>query len=141
MEWPGQSSSLNPIEIPWQDLKRAVHEQMPSNISEVKQICEQQVKDSPKWCEPIIIPNKMFASSYYLLKVVILVAELYQIFSHLVSNLILKSVVFLLSPEVIYLFIYLLSYCTIIILTLIKKKQIIERGCTFYLPLNCFMIY
>uniref|UniRef100_A0A3Q3JS38 Transposase n=1 Tax=Monopterus albus TaxID=43700 RepID=A0A3Q3JS38_MONAL len=39
LEWPSQSPDLNPIEMLWGDLKRAVHARNPSNISQLKQFC------------------------------------------------------------------------------------------------------
>jgi hypothetical protein len=32
LEWPSQSSELNPIENLWYDLKTAVHQRKPSNL-------------------------------------------------------------------------------------------------------------
>ena len=37
LEWPSQSPDLNPIEMLWHDLKRAVHTRHPKNIVELKQ--------------------------------------------------------------------------------------------------------
>ena len=35
LEWPSQSSDLNPIENMWYDLKIALHQQNPSNLKEL----------------------------------------------------------------------------------------------------------
>ncbi len=34
LEWPNQSPDLNPIEHLWRDLKMAVHQRLPSNLTE-----------------------------------------------------------------------------------------------------------
>ena len=39
LEWPRQSSDLNPIENLWYDLKIAVHQRNPSNLKELEQFC------------------------------------------------------------------------------------------------------
>lgn len=33
VEWPNQSSNLNPTKNPWEDLKRAVHRESLSNLT------------------------------------------------------------------------------------------------------------
>ncbi|KAF7219838.1 transcript variant X5 [Nothobranchius furzeri] len=40
LEWPSQSSDLNPIEHLWRDLKMAVHQRSPSNLTEL--ICMEE---------------------------------------------------------------------------------------------------
>ncbi len=35
LEWPSQSPDLNPIEHLWRDLKMAVHQRLPSNLTEL----------------------------------------------------------------------------------------------------------
>lgn len=42
LEWPSQSPDLNPIEMLWGDLKRAVHARNPSNISQLKEFCVEE---------------------------------------------------------------------------------------------------
>ncbi len=39
LEWPSQSPDLNPIEHLWRDLKMAVHQRLPSNLTELERIC------------------------------------------------------------------------------------------------------
>ena len=55
LEWPSQSPDLNPIEILWHDLKRAVHTRHPKNIAELKQMCrEEWSKIPPDRCAGLI---------------------------------------------------------------------------------------
>ncbi|KAK3554864.1 hypothetical protein QTP86_000902 [Hemibagrus guttatus] len=35
LEWPSQSSDINPIEMLWHDLKKVVHARKPSNVAEL----------------------------------------------------------------------------------------------------------
>ena len=42
LEWPSQSSDLNPIENLWSDLKIAVHKRKPSNLKEREQFCKEE---------------------------------------------------------------------------------------------------
>ncbi|XP_075444851.1 uncharacterized protein LOC142488342 isoform X3 [Ascaphus truei] len=48
LEWPSQSPDLNPIEMLWQDLKRAVHARKPSNVTELKQFCKEEWAKIPQ---------------------------------------------------------------------------------------------
>ncbi|KAL1256421.1 hypothetical protein QQF64_011966, partial [Cirrhinus molitorella] len=54
LEWPSQSPDLNPIEHLWRDLKMAVHQHLPSNLTELewqripKSRCEKLVASFPK---------------------------------------------------------------------------------------------
>ena len=41
LEWPSQSSDLNPIEHIWRDLKIAVQQCSPSNLTELERICRE----------------------------------------------------------------------------------------------------
>lgn len=45
LEWPSQSPDLNPIEMLWHDLKKAVHTRHPKNLAELQQFCEEE------WCK------------------------------------------------------------------------------------------
>lgn len=42
LEWPSQSPDLNPIEMLWIDLKRAIHMRRPKNMTELKQFCQEE---------------------------------------------------------------------------------------------------
>ncbi|MGH0192663.1 UNVERIFIED_CONTAM: hypothetical protein FKN15_020622 [Acipenser sinensis] len=42
LEWPSQNLDLNPIENLWQDLKIAVHQRSPSNLTELEQFCQEE---------------------------------------------------------------------------------------------------
>ena len=48
LEWPSQSSDLNPIEHLWRDLKMAVHRRSPSNLMELERICKEEWEKLPK---------------------------------------------------------------------------------------------
>ena len=55
LEWPSQSLNLNPIEMLWYDLKKAVWAQKLSNMAQLKQFCsEKWVKIPPQWYERLI---------------------------------------------------------------------------------------
>ncbi|KAI3357464.1 hypothetical protein L3Q82_015503 [Scortum barcoo] len=55
LEWPSQSPDLNPIEMLWGDLKRAVHARNPSNISQLKEFCiEEWSKLSSDRCQRLV---------------------------------------------------------------------------------------
>ncbi len=47
LEWPSQSPDLNPIEHLWRDLKMAVHQRLPSNLTELERICKRNGRGSP----------------------------------------------------------------------------------------------
>jgi hypothetical protein len=40
-EWPSQSPDLNPIKHLWRDLKIAVQQCSPSNLTELERICKE----------------------------------------------------------------------------------------------------
>ena len=54
MQWPSQSQDLNLIEMPWQDIKRAVYKLL-LNLNEQKQPCNKE-RDNilPQRCERLI---------------------------------------------------------------------------------------
>ncbi len=48
LEWSSQSPDLNPIEHLWRDLKMAVHQRLPSNLTELERICKEEWQRIPK---------------------------------------------------------------------------------------------
>ncbi len=55
LEWPSQSPDLNPIEMLWHDLKKAVHARKPSNVAELQQFCQGEwAKIPPQRCNRLI---------------------------------------------------------------------------------------
>uniref|UniRef100_A0A9J8AGN9 Tc1-like transposase DDE domain-containing protein n=1 Tax=Cyprinus carpio carpio TaxID=630221 RepID=A0A9J8AGN9_CYPCA len=59
LEWPSQSPDLNPIEHLWRDLKMAVHQRLPSNLTELERICKEEWQRIPKSrCEKLINVQK-----------------------------------------------------------------------------------
>ena len=55
LEWPSQSPDLNPIEMLWYDLKKAVHARKPSNVTELGQFCKDEwAKIPPGRCKSLI---------------------------------------------------------------------------------------
>ena len=55
LEWPSQSPDLNPIEMLWHDLKKAVHARKPSNVAELQQFCiDEWTKIPPQRCNRLI---------------------------------------------------------------------------------------
>lgn len=55
LEWPSQSPDLNPIEMLWHDLKRAIHTRHPKNIATLKKFCEEEwSKITPDRCAGLI---------------------------------------------------------------------------------------
>uniref|UniRef100_A0A9J7YZD2 Tc1-like transposase DDE domain-containing protein n=1 Tax=Cyprinus carpio carpio TaxID=630221 RepID=A0A9J7YZD2_CYPCA len=65
MEWPShQSPDLNPIEHLWRDLKMAVHQRLPSNLTELERICKEEWQRIPKSrCEKLVesFPKRLMA--------------------------------------------------------------------------------
>lgn len=47
LQWSSQSLYLNLIEMPWWDLKRAVHKQIPVNLNELKHRCKGEWANIP----------------------------------------------------------------------------------------------
>ncbi len=61
LEWPSQSPDLNPIEHLWRDLKMAVHQRLPSNLTELERICKEEWQKDPQiqvWKTCCIFPKK-----------------------------------------------------------------------------------
>ncbi len=56
MEWPSQSSDLNPFEMLWHDIKKAVHARKHSNVAELLFCQDDCAKMPPQRC------NRLFAS-------------------------------------------------------------------------------
>jgi hypothetical protein len=55
LEWSSQSPDLNPFEMLWHGLKRAVHTRHPKNIAELKQFCKEEwTKIPPDRCAGLI---------------------------------------------------------------------------------------
>ncbi|KAI4874838.1 hypothetical protein NFI96_025970 [Prochilodus magdalenae] len=48
LDWPSQSPDLNPIQHLWRDLKMAVHQRSPSNLTELQRICKEEWQKIPK---------------------------------------------------------------------------------------------
>ncbi len=64
LEWPSQSPDLNPIEHLWRDLKMAVHQCLPSNLTELERICKEEWQRIPKSrCEKLVasFPKRLMA--------------------------------------------------------------------------------
>ncbi len=64
LEWPSQSPDLNPIEHLWRDLKIAVHQRLPSNLTELERICKEEWQRIPKSrCEKLVasFPKRLMA--------------------------------------------------------------------------------
>ncbi len=64
LEWPSQSPDLNPIEHLWRDLKMAVHQRLPSNLTELERICKEKWQRIPKSrCEKLVasFPKRLMA--------------------------------------------------------------------------------
>ena len=49
IEWPSQSLDLNPIEHLWRDLKMAVQQRFPSNLTELERICREEWEKLSKY--------------------------------------------------------------------------------------------
>ncbi len=64
LEWPSQSPDLNPIEHLWRDLKMAVHQRLPCNLTELERICKEEWQRIPKSrCEKLVasFPKRLMA--------------------------------------------------------------------------------
>ena len=49
LEWPSQSPDLNTIEHLWKDLKIAVPQRFPSNLTELERICREEWEKLTKY--------------------------------------------------------------------------------------------
>ena len=49
LEWPSQSRDLNLIKHLWRDLKIAVQQRSPSNLTELERICREESEKLPKY--------------------------------------------------------------------------------------------
>jgi transposase len=55
LEWPSQSLELNPIKHLWRDLKIAVLQNSPSNLTELERICREEWEKLPKYrCSKLV---------------------------------------------------------------------------------------
>uniref|UniRef100_A0AAY4D9A2 Transposase n=1 Tax=Denticeps clupeoides TaxID=299321 RepID=A0AAY4D9A2_9TELE len=55
LEWSSQSPDLNPNEMLWHDLKKAVHARKPSNKAELQQFCKDEwAKIPPELCKRLV---------------------------------------------------------------------------------------
>ena len=62
LEWPSQSSDLNPTENLWHDLKIAVHQRSPRNLTDLEQFCpEESANISQSRCAKLVetFPNRL----------------------------------------------------------------------------------
>ena len=51
LEWPSQSSDLNPIEHLWVELKKCVRASRPTNLTQLHQLCQEEwAKIHPTYC-------------------------------------------------------------------------------------------
>ena len=64
LSWPSQSLGLNPIENLWHDLKIAVHQRSPHNMTELEQFCaEEWANIAQSRCAKLVetYPNRLTA--------------------------------------------------------------------------------
>ena len=55
LEWPSQSSDLNPIEHLWVELKKCVRARTPTNLTLLHQLCQEKwAKIHPTYCGKLV---------------------------------------------------------------------------------------
>uniref|UniRef100_A0AAZ3NSF9 Tc1-like transposase DDE domain-containing protein n=1 Tax=Oncorhynchus tshawytscha TaxID=74940 RepID=A0AAZ3NSF9_ONCTS len=58
LEWPSQIPDLNPIEHLLRDLKIAVQQHSPSNLTDLERICREEWEKLPKYrCAKLVASN------------------------------------------------------------------------------------
>jgi transposase len=56
LEWPSQSLDLNPIEHLWRDLKKAMQQHSPTNLTEIERICREEWEKLSKYrCAKLVV--------------------------------------------------------------------------------------
>jgi hypothetical protein len=64
LEWPSQRQDLNLIQHRWRDLKIAVQQRSPSNLTELERICREKWKKLPKYRREALITAKCASTNY-----------------------------------------------------------------------------
>uniref|UniRef100_A0AAZ3Q231 Tc1-like transposase DDE domain-containing protein n=1 Tax=Oncorhynchus tshawytscha TaxID=74940 RepID=A0AAZ3Q231_ONCTS len=55
LEWPSQSTDLNPIENLWAELKKRVRAWRPTNLTQLHQLCQEEcAKFTPTYCGKLV---------------------------------------------------------------------------------------